>query len=118
MKAPGAPISRFEAMHGKPCPYCRNKMIYFGGKQTNHGNSVSRDHVNPQVNGGGPTIICCRRCNTHKTDHALHEWRDFLRRHNDYRWRFVAEIVDQLERGVLKIVGSATPSGFDDGVFA
>lgn len=62
--------------------------------------------------------MCCRRCNMNKSHFPLHEWRDFLRRRNDYRWKIVTELIEQLESGVLKIVGGETASGFDVGVFA
>ncbi|MDI1263900.1 MAG: hypothetical protein PS018_11645 [bacterium] len=105
-------------MHGKPCPYCNGKMAVSKNHARPPLNIPTRDHLNPRVNGGGPTIICCRRCNGNKSDHPLREWRDFLRRHNDYRWKTVSALVDQLDAGTLRVVGGLTPSGFDVGVFA
>lgn len=51
--------------HGKPCPYCGDKMDKHGDTHTS---LPSRDHVIPRSKGGKITIAVCGRCNNEKRD--------------------------------------------------
>lgn len=115
MGAPGAPIDRVTRARSRACPYCGIRMT---GK-TPQFNSPTRDHVNPRVLGGGPVVMCCRRCNQDKTSLTLREWAGVLYGRKDYRWRIVTALGLDLETGRLKFVpDSVDVSGLAPGIFA
>ncbi|MES2788805.1 MAG: HNH endonuclease [Planctomycetota bacterium] len=57
-------------------PHC----VYCGDEVTNDTSSL--DHVVPQSRGGkewpANLVLCCRECNTAKSDMTLHEWRESI----------------------------------------
>jgi hypothetical protein len=82
-------------------------------------NSPTRDHVNPRVLGGGPTIMCCRRCNQDKSSLTLREWAGVLYGRKDYRAKIVAALADDLEAGRLYFVPDVVDViGLAPGLFA
>ena len=86
--------------NGLACPYC-GRTLRLNAKRS--GQAPTRDHVNPKSLGGGPTIICCRRCNQHKADQALSEWAATLTRTGDRRASRVRALDDGLKNGTLRI---------------
>lgn len=111
------PPKRVIAALGSPCPYCGIKM---NGKPREHGphraDMPSRDHINPRSQGGGPTIMVCRRCNLDKADRTLAEWLNDLEHSGDRRFRRVNDLLMDLETGVL--ITTDNVSGLAEGVFA
>lgn len=116
MRAPGAPADRVTRAQGRNCPYCGIRMT---GK-VNRPASPTRDHANPRAQGGGPVVMCCRRCNQDKGALNLREWAAVLQtRKGDYRWKTIAALAADLENGRVKFVPDIVDVvGLAPGVFA
>lgn len=109
-------VDRVTRAIGRQCPYCSARMI---GRTPRRADSPSRDHVNPRALGGGPIIMCCRRCNLDKSDLPLREWAGVLYGRKDYRWKTVMALGLAIEEGRLKFVPDVVDvSGLAPGVFA
>lgn len=110
---------RIDAARGKPCPYCRRSMKGYGSQRRD---VPTRDHVNPRVRGGGPTLIVCRKCNSDKADLSLREWAAVLTLRHDFRAKTVSALSADLKNGKLRVVTGgalvANPIGLAEGVFA
>lgn len=59
----------------KSCPYCGERFIAKRGNPR----YPTKDHVNPRVLGGGPSITVCGDCNSRKGGMPLEDWLCFLR---------------------------------------
>ena len=105
---------RAKRARGKPCPYCGKAMN--GGHQR-RSDYPTRDHVNPRVAGGGPTIMVCQGCNNDKGSKSLMEWADTLEARRDPRVHRVRPLAAALEAGTLRI-DPASDAGTSTGVFA
>ncbi len=108
-------IDRCTRALGRPCAYCGIRMKGRAPRL----DSPTRDHVNPRVNGGGPIVMCCRRCNQDKMALTLREWVGVLYGRKDWRWKIVRDLGLALEQGRLKFVPDAVDvSGLAPGIFA
>lgn len=108
--------SRISRCIGLSCPYCgiiMNTMPRGDGKNNNYFNDIpSRDHVNPRIKGGGPTIIVCIKCNGDKDNLSLIDWSHHLIRTHDPRAKIVAKLVGYINSGRVTIIDKTDGTGY------